>query len=288
MVRPRARGAEVGVHHAETEPGGGRLRTSGHRGMAAVYNVVKLDAMAIQRDQVAVATVALSVLGTLAVTTAGVFEHRLPGWSDWFPFVIAVSLVQGPGGFGLLFGLLMVDEAETGVREALAVSPVRPTLLITIRTIVPTVWMCVWPPVSIWLMNSTWQAINLHPGEWLAVVGPLALLTPALALLIPTIAADKVGALAVFKALSFVMLAPLALYFIRETAWYRPFFLASPSGWSIEAYRAFLAEDSSYGPALGDRWTSGYLWACGGAAYALVLLAISVHFFRRNVYRSYG
>ena len=243
--------------------------------MSAFHSVVRLDLRGIQRDRVALVTVAMSMVGALIITTLGVFQHRLPGWSEWFPFMIAVSLVGGPSGIGFLFGLLMVEEGDTGVRDALTVSPIRPTALILIRTVVATAWMCVWPLASIYLMNSTWQAVDLSLAQWLTVVLPLALLTPGFALLIPTFARDKVGAVAVAKALSFVALIPLALYFVPEGAAYRWVFWLSPTGWVVEALRAFTVSPVS----------SGLLWGLGGVAYALALLVAAVHLFKRNVYR---
>lgn len=240
----------------------------------AVYSIAMLDARGISRDHVALATIALSMIGTFTITALGAFQNILPGWSAWFPFMVAFSLLGGPGGFGFLFGLLMVDEGDTGVRQALAVSPVRPTLFILTRTAIATAWMTVWPLASIYLMNWTWRAIDLPLRQWLAIVAPLALLTPALALVIPTLANDKVGALAVFKGLSFLTLVPLALYFVPGNVWYRPLFLVSPTAWVVEAYRAFLDTGAQY----------GYGWALGGAAYAVVLLAGVVCLFRRKLY----
>ena len=241
---------------------------------AALYSIVRLDVRGIRRDHVALATITLSVLGTFAITVLGAFQDRLPGWAAWFPFMVAISLLGGPGGFGFLFGLLMVDEGDTGVRQALAVSPVQPTLFMLTRTTIATAWMTVWPLASIYLMNWTWRGIDLPLSQWVAIVLPLALLTPALSLVIPALAQDKVGALAVFKGVSFITLIPLALYFVPGDAWYRLVFLVSPTAWVIEAYQAFL----------GQIVASGYRWA-RGAAYAMVLLGLVVHLFRRNVYR---
>lgn len=245
--------------------------------MGAVSSVVLLDLRGVRRDHVASATVLLSLLGTAAVTALGAFQHRPPGWSAWFPFIVAVSLVGAPASFGFLFGLLMVEEGDTGVRDALAVTPVRPTLLLLIRTVVATVWIAVWLLASVYLMNSTWRILDLSLAHWLAVVTPLALLTPAFTLLIPTLAGDKMGALAVFKGLSFFTLIPLALFFIPGNAPYRSLLLLSPTGWIVEAYRAFV----SHLPG------SGYRSTLGGTVYAALLLAAVVHHFRRRVYRQH-
>jgi len=242
--------------------------------MIPFLSIVRLDGRGILRDHVALVTLVLSLVGTLGITALGLFQERLSGWSTWIPFVIAVSLVGGPGGFGFLFGVLMVEEGETGVRQALAVSPVPPARLMVIRTVIATGWMCVWPLASVYLMNSTWRAVDLSLLQWLAVVGPLALLTPACALLIPALAADKVGALAVFKGLSFVSLIPLGLFFVRSDAGYRALFLLSPTGWVVEAYRALLRSDGA-----------AAFWGLGAVTYALTLLLVVVFVFRRNVYR---
>jgi ABC-type multidrug transport system permease subunit len=243
--------------------------------MGAAWSIVKLDVRGILRDQVALATVLLSLVGTLIIAGVGAWPGRPEGWARWFPLVVAVSLVGGPAGFGFLFGLLMVDEGDTGVRRALAVTPVRPEVFLLVRTVVATAWMAVWPLASVYLMNWTWRALDLTFLHWLAVVMPLALFTPAFTLVIPSLADDKVGALAVFKALSFLSLVPLALFFVPAGAWYRRLLLISPTGWIVEAYRAFLDAVPS----------AGRLWALGGALYAAVLLAAVVILFTRKVYR---
>lgn len=240
----------------------------------AASSIVRLDMRAIRRDHVAVGTIVLSGLGTVLVTTLGAFQGRLSGWSAWFPFMAAASLVGGPAGFGFLFGLVMVDEGDTGVRRALAVAPVRPTLFPLVRTAVATAWMAVWPLASIYVMNSTWRAVDLPLAHGLAVIAPLALFTPAFALLVPTLAEGKVAALAVLKGLSFVSLIPLALFFVPGDASFRLVFLVSPTGWVVEAFEAFL------GPAP----STGYGWALGGMVYGAVLLAAAVRGFRRKVY----
>jgi hypothetical protein len=242
--------------------------------MSPLLSILRLDARGILRDHVALATLVLSLVGTLGIMALGLYQERLPGWSEWVPFVIAVSLVGGPGGFGFLFGVLMVEEGESGVRQALAVAPVPPARFMMIRTVIATGWMCVWPLASVVLMNSTWRAVDLSLLQWITVVGPLALLTSACALLIPAVARDRVGALAVFKGLSFLCLIPLGLFFVRSGAPYRAAFLLSPTGWVVEAYGGLLRSDGA-----------AAFWGLGAVAYALTLLLVAIFVFRRNVYR---
>jgi fluoroquinolone transport system permease protein len=242
--------------------------------MQAVRSIVLLDIRGILRDNVMFINVGMSVVTVAIITALGFYQQHLPGWAAWFPFMIALSLVGGPSGFGVLFGMLMVDESDCGVRQALVVTPVPPTTLILTRTVVATVWMCLWPVLTLWVMNAAWQAIDLSAAEWMTIIFCYALLTPALALAIPALSADKVEALAVFKGLSFVCLIPLALYFVAADAWYRPLFLVSPTAWGIEAFDAFRGGSAA-----------GFAWAAGGAAYALVLLGAAIYYFRSHVYR---
>ena len=244
--------------------------------MTAVAAIVRLDMRGIARDNVMAINVVVSALIVAVIAVLGLFQDSLPGWREWFPFMVALSLVSGPGAFGYQFGLLMVDENDTGVRDMLSVTPVRPTTLVLTRTVVSLTWLCVWPVVTIAIMNGTWQAIDMPLLAWAAVILSVALLAPLLALTIPTLAVDKVEALAYFKGLTFITLIPLAMYFIEGSPWYESFFLISPTGWTIKAFDALVAGSAS-----------GYLWAAGGAAYLLALLATAVHFLLRNVYRLY-
>jgi hypothetical protein len=187
-----------------------------------------------------------------------------------------MGLVGGPAAFAFLVGSLMVEEGETGVRWALAVAPIRPRELLLARTAVAAAWTCAWPLASVYVMNAAWRVVELSVREWLMVIVPLALLTAGFVLIIPTLARDKVSALAVLKALSFVSLIPLALFLIPSHAGYRFLFLLSPTAWAVEAFRALVAAEG------GAAW-----WAVGGTGYAVALVLIALHYFERNVYRSY-
>lgn len=244
------------------------------RTASGVASIVGLDLRAIRRDHVAVGTIALSLLGTAVITVLGAFQDHLPGWSAWFPFMVAVSLVGAPAGFAFPFGSLMVEERETRVGDALAVTPVRPPMFMAVRTSLATAWMAVWPLTSIHVMNATWRAVDLPVTHWLAVLVPLTLLTPAFALLVPILAEDQLGALAVLKGLSLLCLVPLALFFVPEGAWFRLPLLVSPTAWVLHAFLAFLERLPA----------SGYGWALGGIVYAAILLAAVVSLCRRRVY----
>ena len=241
--------------------------------MSAFTALVRLDIKGILRDDVMLITIVMSIIPIVIITMLGIFQDHLPGWADWFPFLVAYTLVGGLS-FAFMFGLLMVEERDNGVLDAMLVTSISPNVFILTRTLLATVWMLIWPHITIVIMNSTWQVLHLSTLELFTVVAMLALLTPALALAMPVLGSDKVEALAVFKGINFIMMIPLALYFFDADAWYRPLFLVSPTAWTIETLDALIAGDSI-----------GYLWAAGGTGYALVLLIASVVAFRRKVYK---
>lgn len=243
--------------------------------LQAMRSVVASDARSVARDNVALATIGLSLAGTGAITSLGLVADRPAAWSTAFPFVVAIGLVSGPSAFGFLFASLMVEERESGVRWALAVAPLPPRDLYLVRTWIATSWMCGWPLVSVLLMNATWGVLDVSLGEWLVIIVPLAFLTPGFALLIPTLAGDRISALAAFKVLSFASLVPLALFLVPPEAGYRWALLLSPTGFTVEAYRRLLTEGGPLTP-----------WVLGSLAYAASLLSVVVYFFERNVYSS--
>ena len=241
--------------------------------MSAFTALVRLDIKGILRDDVMLINIVMSIIPIVIITMLGIFQDHLPGWADWFPFLVAYTLVGGLS-FAFMFGLLMVEERDNGVLDAMLVTSISPNVFILTRTLLATVWMLIWPYITIVIMNSTWQVLHLSTLELFTVVAMLALLTPALALAMPVLGSDKVEALAISKGINFIMLIPLALYFFDADAWYRPLFLVSPTAWTIETFDALIADDSI-----------GYLWAAGGTGYALVLLIASVVAFRRKVYK---
>ena len=241
--------------------------------MSAFTALVRLDIKGILRDDVMLINIVMSIIPIVIITMLGIFQDHLPGWADWFPFLVAYTLVGGLS-FAFMFGLLMVEERDNGVLDAMLVTSISPNVFILTRTLLATVWMLIWPYITIVIMNSTWQVLHLSTLELFTVVAMLALLTPALALAMPVLGSDKVEALAISKGINFIMLIPLALYFFDADAWYRPLFLVSPTAWTIETFDALIADDSI-----------GYLWAAGGTGYALVLLIASVVVFRRKLYK---
>ena len=204
--------------------------------MTATTSILLLDARGVMRDNVMLYNVGISFVGTCIIAGLGLFHATDQAWLAWYPFLVIMAIITNPSGYGFLFGLLMVDEKD---------------------------------------MDATWKAIPVSYMQLLAIVVMLAPVAPLTALSVASYAANKVEALAVFKGISFVVIAPLALKFIAEDAAFRPLFLLSPTAWGYFSFDAFVAGSV----------TQGYLYVMGGLIYCCALLAFTVRFYLRQAYK---
>ena len=244
--------------------------------MNASASIIALDARGIMRDGVMLINVGLSAVVIAIITVLGHYHHDNATRVAWFPVLIIMSVMTGPSGVGFLFGLLMVDEKDTGVRNALAVTPVRPSTMLVTRTLLMIAYLLAWPLATVMIMNATWQALPLTYTELLIVAASVALMGPVTSLGVASYASNKVEALALFKFISFIIISPLALKFIPDEAWYRSLFLLSPAGWGYMSFDAFVQ----------DNQTLGYLYAAGGTLFNLALLAACIRYYQSTLYKT--
>ncbi|MEM7727936.1 MAG: hypothetical protein AAF311_01540 [Pseudomonadota bacterium] len=242
---------------------------------SATLSILKLDAKGVTRDNVMLMNIVLSALVAIGITVVGIFKSGT-NWADWFPFMVILSLMTGPPAYGFLFGLLMVDERDTGVRSVLSVTPVPATRLLMIRMITAVLLMIAWPLFTFYLMNSTWQAIEIAPQHIIALVLMLSLGAPLTALAVATYSQNKVEAMALFKGINFLVLGAMALYFIPGDAAYRTLFLILPWAWGVMAWDALIAGDIG----------AAYRWMAGGSLYLSLLLVWIVRTFITSIYKT--
>ena len=243
--------------------------------MSAMVSILKLDARGVMRDNVMTVNILLSALVMVIITIVGLFKADTD-WADWFPFMMIMSLMTGPAAYGFLFGLLMVDERDMGVRSVLAVTPVPQTRMLLMRTLTVACLMIVWPLFTYYVMNSTWQGLDFRFVDVLALVLMLSLAAPLTAMAVASYAQNKVEAIALFKGINFIILLPLALYFLPEDSAYREVFLILPSGWAVFAFEALKDHDTG----------AAYGWIVGGTTYHGILLFIAARTFIKDLYKA--
>lgn len=242
--------------------------------MTAVFSILRLDWKGITRDQVLALNASVSLVIALVICAIGLLRGDDPAWARWFPPMLALSLLTGPLAWGFLFGLLMVDEKDSGVRSALAITPVSPDRMLLVRSLFSTALMIAWPLVSLSAMNAAWHGVSLSLLQWVPLVTVLSLGAPLTALTVASAANNKVEAMALFKGLNFMALAPLALFLIPADASWRWLFFVLPSTWGLEAFEALRAGR----PATG--------WLLGAGVFHAALLAIALRAYTRAVYKA--
>lgn len=186
----------------------------------------------------------------------------------YYPMLLSFFFIlQLPLLFGLLVGLLILDERDDDTLTALRVTPISMTDYILYRAgtaiLLSTVYVIVALPLT-----------GLMPPALLPTVVPIAVLsgimTPLFGLILATFASNKVEGLALMKALGIFLLGPLAAYLI-ESNWQLILGIL-PTYWPAKAF--WVAGDG------GNFWP--YLLV--GLAYNVTLMVLLLHRFRKKVF----
>ena len=243
--------------------------------MRALMAFASADLRNIGRDSMLLAILfvpwLMIILSRLALPMFGVWiSSQFPlSIVDLNPLVLSLFFVlQIPMLFGLVFGLLVLDERDAGTLIALLVTPVSSNTYLLYRVGLSAL-------IAAFYVALTLTLSGLMPNTSLLAILPIALLAglfgPFVALLLAAVAKNKVEGLALSKAFSILMLGPLAGYFI-DGRWQLLLGIL-PSYWPAKALWVTLAG--------GNAWP--YLLA--GLAWNVCLLVALVRIFKARVYR---
>jgi fluoroquinolone transport system permease protein len=186
----------------------------------------------------------------------------------YYPMLLSFFFVlQIPFLFGLLVGLLVLDERDDDTLTALRVTPISMAGYALYRGGAAVF-------LSFGYVLITLPLSGLLPDSLLTAVAPVALLSglmaPLVALILVGFAANKVEGLALIKGLAVFMLGPLAAYFMDST----PQLLLGmvPTYWSVKA--VWVAGEG------GNFWP----YIVVGLVYNLLLLILLLRRFETKVF----
>lgn len=186
----------------------------------------------------------------------------------YYPMLLSFFFVlQLPLLFGLLVGLLILDERDDDTLTALRVTPISMTGYAIYRggaaTLLSTLYIVIALPST-----------DLMPLTLLPALIPIAILSGVLAplfgLILATFAANKVEGLALMKALGIFLLGPLAAYFI-DSNWQLLMGIL-PTYWPAKAF--WVASEG------GNFWP----YVVVGTIYSLLLVALLLRRFKAKVF----
>ncbi len=227
------------------------------------------DLRNVLRDSMLLAFVLAPLFGVtvlrLIVPVATSYLDRLYSFdlTAYYPLLLSLFLLGLPMGFGGLVGFMVLDERDDGTLTALRVTPISWSGYASYRISVAVL-------LSFAYTLGCVSLTGLMPVALLPNLVPAALLTglfsPVIALLLVTLANNKVEGLALSKAFGIFILGPLVAYFTGP-GWQLLFGIL-PTYWPSKALWV-ASEGGSFWP---------YILA--GLAYHLLLLALLLSRFR--------
>jgi fluoroquinolone transport system permease protein len=143
-----------------------------------------------------------------------------------------------PQLFGFVIGFMLLDERDDGTLTALRVTPLSLPRYLAYRLVVPVL-------VSVGAVYVFVPVVGLVDAPYaplLPIALVAALMAPIFALLLASLAANKVQGLAVMKGLSLLLVTPILAWFAPEP-WQWLFGIA-PTFWPVKAFWQLLAGES--------------------------------------------
>jgi fluoroquinolone transport system permease protein len=188
--------------------------------------------------------------------------------TPYYPLLLSLFFVlQVPLLFGVLVGLMVLDERDDDTLTALRVTPISMPGYALYRGGAAVI-------LSFFAVLVELPASGFVTASLLPAVAPVALLSallaPNFALALAAFARNKVEGLALMKGLSVFMLGPLAAYFIGF-GW-QLLLGVFPTYWPVKAF--WVAGEG------GDFWP----YVLAGLAYNLLLLVLLLCRFRKRVF----
>lgn len=242
--------------------------------MTALRAFGRNDIKSIKRDSLLIYMLIIPPIMVLAVRlilpwlTNRVADNFAFDLVPYYPMILSFFFVlQLPLLFGLLVGLLILDERDDDTLTALRVTPISMTGYAIYRggaaTLLSTLYIVIALPST-----------GLMPLTLLPALIPIAILSGVLAplfgLILATIASNKVEGLALMKALGIFLLGPLAAYFI-DSNWQLLMGIL-PTYWPAKAF--WVASEG------GNFWP----YVVVGAIYSLLLVALLLRRFKAKVF----
>lgn len=186
--------------------------------------------------------------------------------ADYYPIAGCLVAVLVPNAMGIVLGFQLLEEKDEGSLVAVAVTPLSLDQYFLYRA---TLYALVSVPLVV-VLHELLGIVELSPGEMVLVALAATPTVPLLALVIAGFAGNQVEGFAVMKGSGFLIMGPLASFFIS-----RPWDLlvgVLPTYWPVKTYFA-AAEGSA-----GLFWTAGVL----SLLYSLPWIAFLYRRFRRG------
>jgi fluoroquinolone transport system permease protein len=239
--------------------------------MNAITALGRVDLKNIRRDSLMLVLLAYPILlGVLLRWLIPYATVGLAGVFDVTPYHLLLTSFLGllimPMLTGYLAGFLLLDERDQNTLTVLMVTPLPIQTYALYRVIAPVIISA----VGILILVPFIGVAVLTPEKLLPLALAASLLAPIFALLLTSVAKNKVQGIAMMKGMSIFMFAPFVAWWVPEP-WQWLLGLV-PTFWPVKAYWLAAAGEP-------------YLWvAAVGVVYTVALLVVLFKRFQENLY----
>lgn len=173
------------------------------------------------------------------------------------------SVMLMPQLFGYIAGFMLLDERDDGTLRALQVTPLSIDRYLLYKTAAPAVVGA----AAVYIFIQIVGLVKIPYAPLLPIALVAALNGPIFALLLASLAANKVQGLAVMKGLNLLLVAPMIAYFVPGP--WQWLFGVTPTFWPLKAFWQLLE---------GELWWPTVL--LGAVVNSAILLLLLGHFKR--------
>lgn len=159
--------------------------------------------------------------------------------SEYYPLIIALFVLAPPMYYGIVLALQVLEEKDENVLIAVAVTPITLPKYLGARIIVYTL---VSIPI-IMIVHEMIGVLSIDRLELLGVAIAASLSTPLLVMLLAAFANNQLEGMVIGKGLGFVILFPLAMFFVPD--YWHLLCGVLPTYWPIIAYFTAVSETGS-------------------------------------------
>lgn len=138
--------------------------------------------------------------------------HACPIVGEYQNYIILVATIQLTQMFGFIYGMMLVDEKETGVAKVYGVLPVHKISFILGRFIFPILLtiLITW----ILLLVQPFYPIAIFPSLMFAFLA--GLLVPVYAIAVSLLSATRIEALVWVKVMNLLVILPIMAFFVPK------------------------------------------------------------------------
>ncbi|MCS5585742.1 MAG: hypothetical protein NZ777_19800 [Pseudomonadales bacterium] len=158
---------------------------------------------------------------------------------DYYPLIVALFILTPPLYYGVVLALQVLEEKDEDVLIAVAVTPMQLHTFLFARIALYTLISL--PQVVI--VHEMINVIELEMTRLILIAIAACLNTPLIVLLLAALARNQVEGFVIGKGMGFIILFPLAMYFVPD--YWHVLCGILPTYWPIIAYFTAVSEAGS-------------------------------------------